>query len=319
MDRNLQVTDRIWRNLEVKLTEKFVSVATFQHYESVRALYEEARDMPGFTTTGALFRSGISLGEPADLSFSSSASYFFPATEVDTGKPLVLKQPRFRFRELEVCQEFKLAEVDMDFPLVQSEYRTIQIREGTLEKGKREQLHVLVMPRFAGSLATPIRKLSSKCIFTNCQRIITAINWIHQRGYVHMDVKEANIFISTNGNWHLGDFGSCVRLDRPIVSYTRWYYKAWLRLDDTHAQFEHDWYMFAVSLLAQALIENNEHNEPKRTNINDRLTNADWGIVDHDKCMQAIATIAYLPLRNLLEGLMAHTESQFPLPSHSEE
>lgn len=76
MDRDLQVTDRIWRNLEVKLTEKFVSVATFQHYESVRALYEEARDMPGFTTTGALFRSGISLGEPADLSFPLRRAIF---------------------------------------------------------------------------------------------------------------------------------------------------------------------------------------------------------------------------------------------------
>ena len=34
-----------------------------------------------------------------------------------------------------------------------------------------------------------------------------------------MDVKPANIFVSTEDDWFLGDFGSCVKIGEAMVGY----------------------------------------------------------------------------------------------------
>ena len=43
---------------------------------------------------------------------------------------------------------------------------------------------------------------------------------MHKKGYVHMDVKAANIFVDFNRRWLLGDFGSCKLIDDKITSST---------------------------------------------------------------------------------------------------
>jgi serine/threonine protein kinase len=34
------------------------------------------------------------------------------------------------------------------------------------------------------------------------------------------DIKPANIFINTDGNWYLGDFDTCVPLSSKIIGHT---------------------------------------------------------------------------------------------------
>jgi hypothetical protein len=57
------------------------------------------------------------------------------------------------------------------------------------------------------------------------------------------------VFVDTAGNWYLGDFGSTVRVNAPIHSYTRWFLPC--NMMQQPAQFKHDWYLLAVMLAAE--------------------------------------------------------------------
>ena len=48
-----------------------------------------------------------------------------------------------------------------------------------------------------------------------------ALRHVHAVGFVHMDVKEANVLVDAAGCWAPGDFGSAVREGEAIVSTTR--------------------------------------------------------------------------------------------------
>ena len=50
------------------------------------------------------------------------------------------------------------------------------------------------------------------------QRLKEAIEFMHSRGVIHMDIKASNIFIDLNGRWLLGDFGSSKRIGEKITS-----------------------------------------------------------------------------------------------------
>ena len=56
-------------------------------------------------------------------------------------------------------------------------------------------------------------------------RMREAVQFMHQRGVVHMNIKASNIFISAaDGQWYLGDFGSSKRMEevtpRPTCTPT---------------------------------------------------------------------------------------------------
>lgn len=50
-------------------------------------------------------------------------------------------------------------------------------------------------------------QLTEEALLAGGERMVTALNYLHQLGFIHMDVKQSNIFI--RGDWYLGDFGSC--------------------------------------------------------------------------------------------------------------
>lgn len=83
-----------------------------------------------------------------------------------------------------------------------------------------ERLDALRMPWYTASL-TKLPKLSSAVILRGAKRIEAALQMIHDRGLVHADVKADNVFVDRDGSWHLGDYGSVVRVDEPVWSCTR--------------------------------------------------------------------------------------------------
>ena len=67
-----------------------------------------------------------------------------------------------------------------------------------------------------------------------------------------MILQADNFFVSSNGNWWLGDFGSAVKTCEPITSTTELFNpQRFLRV--TPALPAYDWYMLAVALTKEVL------------------------------------------------------------------
>ncbi len=85
-----------------------------------------------------------------------------------------------------------------------------------------KEYRFLVMDRFAKDLQyflnqTPshqINEIGSLCIM---KQILYALEYIHQRGYAHGDIKGANIMLKNDNEAYLVDFGLAVRFKRDDV------------------------------------------------------------------------------------------------------
>eukprot|EP00198_Chlamydomonas_reinhardtii_P009986 XP_001699323.1 predicted protein [Chlamydomonas reinhardtii] len=85
------------------------------------------------------------------------------------------------------------------------------------------------------------------------ERMVEALEWIHRKGFVHMDVKADNIFVDAAGRWWLGDFGSAVPKGSAITSTTRWFAPPAAAKAAATAVPEYDWHMLAVALVIEVL------------------------------------------------------------------
>ena len=184
----------------------------------------------------------------------------------------------------------------------------------------------MVMPKFSETLAYPSKWIEPAGLVLGAKRIIQGLNYIHKAGFVHMDVKGANIFLDQSGDFYLGDFGSCVRVNTRIISYTAMFYWKRFKLKETpaedaksapippdNAEFRYDWQMLAVALVIQCLATLNQHQEliPADSEWKSLLTKKDnIDRVSEEKILAAIEKVTHLPLKTLLLQLMKHTDSQ---------
>ena len=165
-------------------------------------------------------------------------------------------------------QEVEAAAALFDAPhVVPAQFAEASRHDGNLFCG-------LLMPKYERSLEASDLRLSPSVLFRRAIDTVEALNAIHERGWVHMDVKEANIFgaiitvwflflftisiyallsfaVDFAGQWWIGDFGSCVRHGAAIVSTTISCHPDGLRLLGAPARWEYDWYMLVVTILHQ--------------------------------------------------------------------
>ena len=128
-----------------------------------------------------------------------------------------------------------------------------QLRNATRDDGS--DFCGLLMPKYSRSLATvPDFVLAEEHLLMRAQQLLAAVRHMHGVGFVHMDIKEANIFVGIGGLWWLGDFGSAVREGSAFTSTTSGLHP---ELDDWHvrppmpAQRRYDIYMVAALLVRQ--------------------------------------------------------------------
>ena len=103
----------------------------------------------------------------------------------------------------------------------------------------------LVMPRYVCTLAQ-LPQLHDDALATGGEAMCAALDYVHSKSLVHMDVKASNVFINGQGRWHLGDFGSCVEIGGGVISYTDCFHPSSKKLAVAEIAFDMD---FLLSML----------------------------------------------------------------------
>lgn len=310
------VKPEVFSFLETYFLVRFKYLAKYGPREDAVALYDVALTQPGESTVAALRdREHLAIGAPFAVETESAA--FFLANDTRSSAAKIVKFPTHKTweKELKVCQDLKLDTMNLSDP----ENALTPVRVCRISKRHGLDIAVMVMPQFVATLVKPPKWIEPEGLVLGAKRIIRALNSIHQAGLVHMDVKGANIFVDQNGAWYLGDFGSCVPVDTPIISYTRMFYWKRFNLGDIpsesceKAKFQYDWQMLAVALVVQ-LTANNAFRKlvPAASNRQSLMTK-ESGIemVSEALLRRAIEGVEHLPLKTLLLQLMDYTKPQF--------
>jgi serine/threonine protein kinase len=104
---------------------------------------------------------------------------------------------------------------------------------------------ILIMPWYTNTLNKfPYSDLT--WIAAQGTRIMTAVEYVHSKGYVHMDIKGMNIFGSHDCKWFLGDFGSCKPIGEKVTSCL--FNFCYEDLISKAADIKYDWFMFLFLL-----------------------------------------------------------------------
>ncbi|KAL0056155.1 hypothetical protein WJX82_008246 [Trebouxia sp. C0006] len=141
------------------------------------------------------------------------------------------------------------AAVEEAVPVVKAEVITLHLSANHHSTGHGPGKYAaIVMPQYCGSVATQVQ-ISEAAIEAGAQRMLRALEYVHSKGLVHMDVKGDNIFVDMAGDWWLGDLGSAVEVGAAVQSTTAWFSQKTLK--GQPAKTEYDWYMLAVALTAE--------------------------------------------------------------------
>jgi serine/threonine protein kinase len=135
---------------------------------------------------------------------------------------------------------------------------TYQRAEQVDANGVKHLCGGLLMRKFDRSLFGHDFQCSAAVLLRRCKAMITAINALHTDNIVHMDLKEANIFVR-DGLWFVGDFGSCVYHGEPVRETTEGcYVEPRNVIIGKPARWHHDWFALALVFASQLRV----HGEP---------------------------------------------------------
>jgi hypothetical protein len=216
--------------------------------ERAVTFYEMIRDMPSTSTR-------VVLQEQLQLYINGPVSVVTPdiLTAMDEAEDqfiLKILRPRLlgpayaiqkaeNVREAEVCLELGLSTPSVALCPVEVIPIHYEDRNYT----------ALKMPRFLSTLYD-LPRVSHGSIANHGRIIVEAVQYMHTKGFVHMDIKSDNIFVGANKSWVLGDFGSAKRIGEPITTSNLVDF-APFRLVCAEVKF--DWYMLLLTLLKESL------------------------------------------------------------------
>lgn len=220
-------------------------------------LYNLAVSMPKTDTRLAIEQqTHIRISAP----LSKGAPQILTATDKD-GKPITVKILGFTstvqpeedvWKKINQLQDQSISFVRaIDFVNV----NVPDVETASLIKKPAATYRCAIMPRYIGAVSD-VAPHSNAVILAQGTRIKRAIETIHSLGYVHMDIKLSNFFVSNDGQWFLGDFGSAVEIGKQIKSYTPSCHPD--NLSGKVAETKYDWAMFVVALVTESRRYNNQ-------------------------------------------------------------
>jgi hypothetical protein len=119
--------------------------------------------------------------------------------------------------EVEVCRHFR----SLDVPgLVKCDVVEVKVEDAQDLSVSIGVWQAIKMHDYGSSLAN-LPQFPEVFIQEGFHRILSALQQMHSQGYVHMDVKSDNVFVTPELVWDLGDFGSTRQIGQPIFSWTK--------------------------------------------------------------------------------------------------
>ncbi len=171
-------------------------------------------------------------------------------------------------------------------------------------KGGGHRCSGLIMRMFSKPVNEIFAQLSETTLLKRTLAMMKAVNYIHTLDYVHMDIKEANIFVSSNGTWFLGDYGSCVAVGTSFGDNTTTCYHFQTSLPAIGvqlAEYRYDWQMLTVVIAAQLNISQPLDHSDLRESVITRI----------DACNNQT-------LRDVLRGLIIHCDRVYEVGGMNE-
>lgn len=165
--------------------------------ENALSLYEDAQLIPGTSTTSILFdQHGLRLNGP----FSDQLPPSILTGTRATGQPCIVKLLKAltssRRSEASVCEELQLAAANAaDVPVVEAWVHTLTLTKehGWTVKHGPGEYQVLVMPQYC-RVVSDLPELEEAAIADGGTRLVQAIEYIHEKKFVHMDIKVSYAF-----------------------------------------------------------------------------------------------------------------------------
>ena len=138
------------------------------------------------------------------------------------GKPFIFKYPLDLTNHIQVdsvMRDVAFSEMlrgesgENIFPGLVQYYRFQCTTNGLTVAGSISPIYVMSL----NELNAPLPK---NMILNMCQRIRTALDVIHHHGWIVGDIKPSNLFIASNGEIDIGDFGGAVPLKSELKEYS---------------------------------------------------------------------------------------------------
>lgn len=258
-------------------------------------LYVACRDAPS-TSTKLVVKEKLGIWLNGAVGFNAG---LLTASEEETGRMLIVKL----LRTGESAQSARIVKEQHDMEIaVNAWISSLEVKEGSdaLVRGKSATLvksdapmdpptRCIIMERFVATLAESPRT-SFRIIFQQGRRIRAALELLHTN-FIHMDVKPANVFISSAGSWYLGDFGSCTKEGAIVTSATRGMYVT--NVLGQPAQKKFDFFMLGLTLLLAAM----------PVDEGSMLFDSDNGVVLRDEAVKRWKLIEHVELRAFIAEL----------------
>ena len=221
-------------------------------------LYRTAKAIPTTLTLADIARdAGISVSGPENF----ERPYVLNASD-KAGRQLMVKllrcQPDIYDVTNKIQQELLDHEASMvevlqlgnpSVQLVPTTVATINTHDRTVAGSYPGSFRALIMPRYVTTVAHA-PKFSHNALAIGAQSMITALEYIHSKGIVHLDVKGDNVYVNQAGEWFLGDFGSSRYFtsdsQHTVITTTVSYYPTSIIGMKPCPKF--DWYMLCVML-----------------------------------------------------------------------
>lgn len=175
----------------------------------------------------------------------------FRCIDGNSSKPLLLKTTNHR--ELEVYKDLNLE--NSNCFIVKAKIVDF-LPDNTLSA--RNELNAILMPLYSGTISE-FPALSEQMLLTKGNQIRETLEYLHEKGWIHLDVRGANIFINHDGNWVLGDFNQSCSFGKKIREETdliALYFEPQEQLNDKTATPNIDFYMLGLTLLVEATCKN---------------------------------------------------------------
>jgi hypothetical protein len=103
------------------------------------------------------------------------------------------------------------------------------------------------MPLYGGTLDDFPKPLENDVVSKMIRQLMIGLQFLHDNGLVHMDVKPSNIFVDQRGDFFLGDFGSVTKIDGKITSTTKTFFPEGVDIGQA-ATTRHDYWMLAMTV-----------------------------------------------------------------------